>query len=70
VSDNQQIMIEALEQALVDARSGRLEAFGFAGIGHGNHVLCFAYDENRDGQQGLLMAGVQSLYFEIRKQLP
>tara|TARA_R110000782_G_scaffold167129_9_gene259336 strand:- start:74948 stop:75184 length:237 start_codon:yes stop_codon:yes gene_type:complete len=42
---HQQVMIAALERALEDARSGRLVAFTFAGLGRNETVTAFAFDE-------------------------
>jgi hypothetical protein len=58
VTDYQQTMIEALERALADARSGRLEAFAFAGTGHGDHALAFALETERPGERLKLLGAL------------
>ncbi len=70
MTDHQQTMIEALEKALIDARSGRLEAFAFAGIGHGDHCLAFALDTEKPGEREKLfgaLAKVSDLVMRAEK---
>jgi hypothetical protein len=46
MSSHQETLVEALEEALKDAKSGRLIAFAFAGVGHDEHVLAYSFDDN------------------------
>ncbi|MGE4324191.1 MAG: DNA translocase FtsK [Sphingobium sp.] len=61
-ASDREIMIDALEKALADARSGRLEAFAFAGIGHGDDVLSFSFDDDRPDDQVKLLTTIAKLY--------
>lgn len=55
------VLIEALEQALADARSGRLSAFAFAGIGHGEHVLSYSFDDLKPDDWFYLIGAVDKV---------
>ncbi|WP_069337192.1 hypothetical protein [Sphingobium yanoikuyae] len=45
VCSHQSTLIYALERALADARSGRLHGFASAGIGQGEHVLAYSFND-------------------------
>lgn len=55
MTDHQQDIIDALEKALADARTGRLEAFAFAGTGHGDHAIAFAFNGKKPGERSRLL---------------
>lgn len=62
MTDYQQTMIEALERALADAHSGRLEAFAFAGIGHGDHAISFALETEKPGERTELLRALVKVF--------
>lgn len=66
MNDQQASMIAALEQALVDARSGRLTAFAFAGTGNGEHVIAYSYDDACDNAWFWLLGAVDKARAELR----
>lgn len=70
MTDQQASMIAALEQALVDAKSGRLTAFAFAGTGNGEHVLAYSYDEACDNAWYWLLGAVDEVRAELRSTIP
>jgi hypothetical protein len=65
MSDDRACMIHALENALADARSGRLTAFAMAGLGQGEHVISYSFDDH-DAQVWASMVGAtQQLLSEV-----
>lgn len=58
MSDQENPIVTSLEQALADARSGRLTAYAFAGIGNNEHVTCYYYPDDMEGQDQSLIAAV------------
>ena len=63
-------MIGALEQALVDAKSGRLTAFAFAGTGDGEHVVAYSYDDEGENDWYWLLGAVDKVRAELRSSIP
>ena len=66
MTEQQASMIAALEQALVDAKSGRLTAFAFAGTGNGEHVIAYSYDDASDDEWFKLLGAVDKARAELR----
>ena len=66
MSEHQASMIAALEQALVDAKSGRLTAFAFAGTGNGEHVTACSYDDADDYEWFKLLGAVDKMRTDLR----
>jgi len=65
MSNHQSCMIEALEKALSDARSGRLIAFAFVGVGQGEHAIAYAFDDDKPGEQMFLLGAMQKAEGEV-----
>lgn len=58
-------VIEMMERGLEDARSGRLQAAAFIGLGDDEHVLCFSFDDDHPEMEVRLLNGCNALAFEI-----
>lgn len=65
MNSNQKTMIIALEKALEDARSGRLVAFAFCGVGRNEHAICYAFDDEKPDDWFYLIGAVDKLRCEI-----
>lgn len=66
MNSNQKSMIIALEKALEDARSGRLIAFAFCGVGRNEHAICYAFDDEKPGEQMFLLGAIEKAQGEVR----
>ncbi len=66
MTEHQAIMIHALEKALVDARSGRLSAFAFMGVGRGEHAIAYAFDDAKPDEQLFLLGAIDKAESQIR----